>query len=58
MDVNASLDELHAAAKKAVDIYGRVDVIVNNAGYIEPGTIEEITLVFRIHCTVNTDDVS
>ena len=47
--MNVSLDELHAAAKKAVDIYGRVDGIVNNAGYIESGTIEEITLVFRVH---------
>ena len=32
LDVNAPLDVLHAAAKKAVDIYGHVDVVVNNAG--------------------------
>lgn len=32
LDVNAPLEDLHAAAKKAVDIYGRIDVVVNNAG--------------------------
>ena len=32
LDVNAPLDVLHAAAKKAVDVYGHVDVVVNNAG--------------------------
>lgn len=32
LDVTSSLDTLHAAAKKAIAIYGRVDVLVNNAG--------------------------
>ncbi|KAL1725378.1 hypothetical protein EV714DRAFT_221409 [Schizophyllum commune] len=43
LDVTAPLDTLKAAAEKAVAIYGRVDVVVNNAGYILTGAIEECT---------------
>ncbi|KAJ7465914.1 hypothetical protein FB451DRAFT_1261318 [Mycena latifolia] len=43
LDVTAPLDELHAIAKKAVAIHGRIDVVVNNAGYILVGAIEEST---------------
>lgn len=32
LDVTSSLEELKLVAQKAVDIYGRVDVVVNNAG--------------------------
>ena len=37
LDVTASLEELHAVAKKAIAIYGRIDVLVNNAGVTAPG---------------------
>lgn len=43
LDVTAPLDKLHAVAKEAVGIHGRVDVVVNNAGYLQAGTIEEST---------------
>jgi NAD(P)-dependent dehydrogenase (short-subunit alcohol dehydrogenase family) len=32
LDVTASLERLSGIAKEAVGIYGRVDVVVNNAG--------------------------
>lgn len=32
LDVTAPLEELKTLAAKAVEIYGKVDVIVNNAG--------------------------
>lgn len=35
LDVTAPLDTLHEVAKKAVAIYGRVDVLVNNAGRLD-----------------------
>ncbi len=43
LDVTAPLESLKEVAKRANDIYGHIDVLVNNAGYIEVGAIEEST---------------
>ncbi|THH32517.1 hypothetical protein EUX98_g1704 [Antrodiella citrinella] len=43
LDVTDPLDKLHEVAKKAVKIHGRVDVVVNNAGFIQNGFLEEVT---------------
>lgn len=45
LDVTAPLSELHVVAAKAVAIYGHIDVVVNNAGYILSGVLEENTCV-------------
>ncbi|KAF8645764.1 hypothetical protein AX16_007631 [Volvariella volvacea WC 439] len=43
LDVTAPLEKLKETAAAAVAIHGRVDVVVNNAGYILVGAIEEST---------------
>lgn len=45
LDVTAPLDKLRDVATKAIAIYGHIDVVVNNAGYILSGTLEENTCV-------------
>ncbi|KAJ7653884.1 putative short-chain oxidoreductase [Mycena polygramma] len=43
LDVTAPPSELAAFAKTAWDIYGQVDFLINNAGYLQGGAIEENT---------------
>ncbi|KAJ5712681.1 hypothetical protein N7493_009149 [Penicillium malachiteum] len=42
LDVLASQEDLNAKAREAWEIYGRVDVLINNAGYVEAGIFEEL----------------
>ncbi|KAI0468136.1 hypothetical protein F4859DRAFT_491699 [Xylaria cf. heliscus] len=44
LDHNESLSQVQAAIKDIIDIYGTVDVVVNNAAYVQTGTIEETTI--------------
>lgn len=45
LDVTAPQAELDAIVKKALSIYGGIDVLVNNAAYIEAALIEELEYV-------------
>lgn len=46
LDVTESLENLKKTAAEAIKLYGRVDVLVNNAGYVQVGSIEETTYVW------------
>eukprot|EP01097_Dermamoeba_algensis_P003865 TRINITY_DN261_c0_g1_i1.p1 TRINITY_DN261_c0_g1~~TRINITY_DN261_c0_g1_i1.p1 ORF type:complete len:286 (-),score=45.23 TRINITY_DN261_c0_g1_i1:180-1037(-) len=43
LDVTSSLPQLKDIATEAIKAYGRVDVLVNNAGYVSQGAIEEVS---------------
>ncbi|KAL8893656.1 MAG: hypothetical protein Q9192_005048 [Flavoplaca navasiana] len=43
LDMNASEEEITAKAHEAMNMYGGIDVLVNNAGYIEFGLAEDFT---------------
>lgn len=42
LDVTAPLSTIHGVIAEATDIHGHIDVLVNNAGYIQIGTVEEL----------------
>ena len=41
LDISAPQEELNTIVKKAEAIYGRVGVLINNAGYAQLGAVEE-----------------
>ncbi|KAI0862061.1 hypothetical protein F4860DRAFT_127845 [Xylaria cubensis] len=43
LDQNEPLSQVQAAMKDIIDIYGTVDVVINNAAYVQTGTVEEAT---------------
>ncbi|OBZ65288.1 hypothetical protein A0H81_14703 [Grifola frondosa] len=49
LDVTDSFDNLKEIAKKAVEIHGRVDVVVNNAGCVIMSAVEEYTPEESLH---------
>lgn len=42
LDVRASLGELKDKIQQAVKIYGRIDVLVSNAGFVQLGAVEDL----------------
>ncbi|KAI0434782.1 hypothetical protein F5Y09DRAFT_217375 [Xylaria sp. FL1042] len=44
LDHNEPFEKVQAAIKDIIDIYGTVDVVVNNAAYVQTGTIEETSV--------------
>lgn len=42
LDVTSSQQHINDTIAKAIGIYGRIDVVVNNAGYVATGAWEDI----------------
>jgi NAD(P)-dependent dehydrogenase (short-subunit alcohol dehydrogenase family) len=47
LDVTAPQADLEAKAAEAIAIYGQIDVLVNNAAYVQFGTLEDLGCVSR-----------
>lgn len=45
LDVTAPQSELDATVKDALAIYGGIDVLIKNAGYVEAAILEELEYV-------------
>lgn len=43
LDHNKPLSEIQAAVKDLLSIHGTVDIIVNNAAYVQTGMLEEVS---------------
>jgi NADP-dependent 3-hydroxy acid dehydrogenase YdfG len=56
LDVTAPQAELDAKIQDAIKIYQKIDVLVNNAGYIEMGLIEELTWVKPVFGSCSSSD--
>ena len=42
LDINAGDKEVNGAIIKAIDTFGSIDVLLNNAGYVLEGGVEEV----------------
>lgn len=47
LDVTAPAADIKAKMEEAIAIYGKIDVLINNAGYLQMGLIESLTQVLK-----------
>lgn len=43
LDITASTKEINKVVNKAVDTFGSIDILINNAGYVLEGAVEEVS---------------
>lgn len=48
LDVTAPLSKLRTKIEEIAEIYGRINVLILNAGYAQLGAVEEVGYVFAI----------
>ncbi|PLB49775.1 NAD(P)-binding protein [Aspergillus steynii IBT 23096] len=53
LDITASQEELDKKAAEAIAIYGRIDVLVNNAAYTQFGTLEDLGEQYAVQFNTN-----
>ena len=42
LDITAGDEEVKKAVTKALDAFGSIDILINNAGYVLEGAVEEV----------------
>ncbi len=42
LDITAGDEEIHRAVIKVIDAMGSIDILLNNAGYVLEGAVEEV----------------
>jgi NAD(P)-dependent dehydrogenase (short-subunit alcohol dehydrogenase family) len=50
LDVTDSQQSIHQTLSKAIELFGRIDVLVNNAAYIQVGTFKDLQDVSKRSC--------
>jgi NAD(P)-dependent dehydrogenase (short-subunit alcohol dehydrogenase family) len=43
LDHNEDLNKIKKAIRDVISVYGTIDIVVNNAAYVQTGTLEEVT---------------
>jgi len=46
LDVTSNQQNINDTVAKAIEIYGKIDVLMNNAGYVSIGILEDLRFVF------------
>lgn len=57
LDVTAPESDIAAAVRQVYDVHGRIDYLVNAAGYVLEGAVEEASYVKYYYLVVSKTDI-